>query len=76
MNPSVNKRTTSLILWSVFWAVLLISAAFLLKGNPARNWVESVIFTVAMASLILMGLLSNRRNACEQNAGGPQDAPK
>jgi uncharacterized membrane protein YbhN (UPF0104 family) len=42
-----KTRATSLILWSLVWAFALIATAFLFKGNPAKDWIESALFVVA-----------------------------
>jgi hypothetical protein len=48
-NPSTNtKRLTTLILWAIAWAAAMIASAILLKGNPIKDWVQSVLFIGAM----------------------------
>jgi hypothetical protein len=38
----------TLVLWAIAWAVAMIASAILLKGNPFKDWVQSVLFIAAM----------------------------
>jgi len=39
MANSSTKQLTTLILWAIAWAVVMIASAILLKGNPIKDWV-------------------------------------
>jgi hypothetical protein len=41
-----------LILWSLVWAFALIAAAYIFKGNPAKDWIESALVLGAIACLM------------------------
>jgi hypothetical protein len=38
-----------LILWSLFWAFALIAAAYIFKGNPIKDGIESALLAGAVA---------------------------
>jgi len=46
------KYRMSLILWSLAWAFALIAAAFLFKGYPAKDWIDSALFVGAITCLM------------------------
>lgn len=52
MRTTTSKSQVSVILWSLVWAVAMIAAALLLKGNPAKDWIESVLFVGAVTSIL------------------------
>jgi hypothetical protein len=39
---------TNLVFWAIGWAAALIASAILLKGNPAKDWIQSALFIAAM----------------------------
>jgi hypothetical protein len=41
--PAIRRKTTILVLWAVNWALALIGFVFVFKGNPVKNWIESVL---------------------------------
>jgi hypothetical protein len=43
-----RTQLTTLILWAIVWAVAMIASAFLLRGNPIKDWIQSVLFIAAM----------------------------
>jgi hypothetical protein len=43
MTNSSTKRLTTLILWAIAWAVAMIASAILLKGNPAKDWIQAAL---------------------------------
>lgn len=49
------------ILGSLIWAFAMIAAAYFLKGNPARDWVESALFVGASTFVIWKGERALRR---------------
>jgi hypothetical protein len=51
----------TLLLTLIVWAAIFIGAAFLFKGNPAKAWIESAIFTVGVALWIWLSRAPNRR---------------
>lgn len=53
-NNSPLKMTT-VLLWSIVWAVALIASAALLKGNPVKEWIQSVLFIGALTVAVFHG---------------------
>jgi len=53
MMPNSKKLATSAIVWSVVWALAIIAAAFLFKGNPAEYWIEAGLIVGALAFVVL-----------------------
>jgi hypothetical protein len=53
MMPSYKKLSTSPIAWSLVWAVAMIAAAFVFKGNQANYWVESALVVGALTTVVL-----------------------
>jgi hypothetical protein len=46
---------TAIVLWSTAWALALIASAILLKGNPAKEWVQAVLFIGALTVSLWQG---------------------
>ena len=46
--PATRTRLTTLVLWAIAWAAAMIASAFLLKGNPIKDWIQSALFIAAM----------------------------
>lgn len=46
--PAYTTQLTTLILWAVAWAAAMIASAIILKGNPMKDWIQSVLFIAAM----------------------------
>jgi len=60
-NPT-QRSLVSIILWSTVWALALIASAIVLKGNPAKEWVQAVLFIGALTVVLWQGQqLSCRR---------------
>lgn len=55
----ITERQTKLVLFAIIWALALIASAFLFKGNPAKDWIQSIIFVVG----ITVWLWQSRRAA-------------
>jgi len=53
MMPDSKKLATSAIAWSLVWALAIIAAAFLFKGNPAEYWIEAGLIVGALAFVVL-----------------------
>jgi hypothetical protein len=53
MMPNYKKLAMSPIAWSLVWAVAMIAAAFVFKGNPANYWVESALVVGALTTRVL-----------------------
>jgi hypothetical protein len=53
MKPNSKNLGTSPIAWSLPWAFAIIAAAFLFKGNAARNWIETGLVIGALAFVVL-----------------------
>ena len=43
MNGS-RKQNTIQILWALVWAFAFVASAIVLKGSPAKDWVQSALF--------------------------------
>jgi hypothetical protein len=44
MTSTSKKLQRKLILWALAWALALIASAFLFKGNPFKDWIQSALF--------------------------------
>ncbi|MGC2804138.1 MAG: hypothetical protein WCA41_20045, partial [Candidatus Acidiferrum sp.] len=53
MMLNYKQLATSPIAWSLVWAVAIIAAAFLFKGNPANYWVEACLVVGALTTVVL-----------------------
>jgi len=57
-----HRSTTTIVLWSTAWALAIIASAIVLKGNPAKEWVQAVLFIGALTIVLWQGQrLSCRR---------------
>jgi hypothetical protein len=36
------------VLWASVWALAFIASAFFFKGNPLKDWIQSVLFVVGV----------------------------
>jgi uncharacterized membrane protein YbhN (UPF0104 family) len=48
MTSSSQRHIATLVLWSIAWALALIASAILFKGHPAKDWIQSALFTGAV----------------------------
>ena len=62
MTNITQRSMTKIVLWSTAWALALIASAILLKGNPAKEWVQAVLFIGALT----ISLLQGRRLTCRR----------
>lgn len=60
MTSTARRSTATIVLWSVAWATALIASAILLKGNPAKDWVQAALFIGALT----VSLWQGHRLAC------------
>jgi len=44
MTNTPKKQMTTLLLWSIVWAIAFVASAFFFKGNPAKDWIQSALF--------------------------------
>jgi hypothetical protein len=58
---TTRRKTTILVLWAVIWALALIGSVFVFKGNPIKDWIESVLFVVGIT--VWLWLWQSRRQA-------------
>jgi predicted membrane channel-forming protein YqfA (hemolysin III family) len=56
-----KRKTTTLVLWAVIWALALIGSAFVFKGNPDTDWIQTVLFVVGIT--VWLWLWQSRRQA-------------
>ena len=62
MTNESKKSNTRIIVWSVIWALALIVAGAVYKGNPAKDQVIAVLTVVG--TFILWALLPRRSDNC------------
>ena len=62
MTNESNKSNRRIIVWSVIWALALIVAGVVYKGNPAKDQVISVVTVVG--TFVLLALLPRRSDNC------------
>jgi len=43
-----KKQKTTIVLWSIAWALALTASAILFKGNPLKDWIQAALFIGAM----------------------------
>ena len=55
MTNTAPRNLTSTVLWSTAWALALIASAIVLKGNPAKDWVQAVLFIGALTVVLWQG---------------------
>lgn len=48
MITSQRKSLTQLVLWAIAWSGALIGSAFVLKGNPLKDWIQAALYIAAM----------------------------
>jgi hypothetical protein len=48
MTPADRTKITTLIVWAIAWAAVMIASASLLKGNPIKDWIQAALFIAAM----------------------------
>jgi len=53
VQPIYRKPEISTIAWSLVWALAIIVAAILFKGQPAAHWVVSALTAGALGFVIL-----------------------
>ncbi len=58
---TTKRQTTTLVLWAVIWALALIVSAFVFRGNPIKDWIQSVLFAVGIT--VWLWLWQSRRQA-------------
>lgn len=58
-NPAPRSLIT-IILWSTAWALALIASAIVLKGNPAKEWVQAALFI----GVLTVSLWQGHRLSC------------
>jgi len=62
MTNTSHRAATTIVLWSTAWALAIIASAIVLKGNPAKEWVQAVLFIGALTIVLWPGQrLSCRR---------------
>lgn len=50
-----ERNVITVLLWSIGWALALIASAIVLKGNPAKEWVQAVLFIGALTVSLWQG---------------------
>jgi hypothetical protein len=44
MTNTSKRQMTTLVLWSIVWAIAFVASAFFFKGNPVKDWIQSALF--------------------------------
>jgi len=55
MTSTAPRRPITIILWSTAWALALIASAIVLKGKPAKEWVQAALFIGALTVVLWQG---------------------
>ena len=55
MTNASQRPMIRIVIWSTAWALALIASAILLKGNPAKEWVQAVLFIGALTISLWQG---------------------
>ncbi len=53
MVPNSKRLGTAAVVWSLIWAIVIIAAAFLFRGNPGEYWIESGLIIGALTFVVL-----------------------
>ncbi|MDT4952477.1 MAG: hypothetical protein QOJ02_615 [Acidobacteriota bacterium] len=62
--PNISrKHPTTLALWSIVWALAIITSAILFKGNPIKDWVQAALF---IGAITLWLWLAQRTGSCSR----------
>ena len=62
MTNEPKKSNTRILVWSVIWAVALIVAGAIYKGNPAKGQILSALTVVG--TFVFLALLPGRSKNC------------
>jgi hypothetical protein len=62
MTASSKNHFSTLILWALAWAIAMIGSAFLLKGNPLKEWIQAALFIAAMTFWVWQSQQAARRS--------------
>ena len=55
------RRTENIrMLWGMLWALMIVAAAYFLKGRPSSQWVEAGLTGIALTFVVLVP----RRSHC------------
>jgi uncharacterized membrane protein YbhN (UPF0104 family) len=55
MTNTTQRSVSRIILWSMAWALALIASAIVLKGNPAKEWIQAFLFIGALTIVLWQG---------------------
>ena len=55
MTKTTQRNLVRIVLWSTAWALALIASAIVLKGNPAKEWIQAVLFLGALTVVLWQG---------------------
>jgi len=58
---TTKRRTATFVLWAVIWALAVVGSAFVFKGNPIKDWIQSLLFVGGM--IVWLWLWQSRRQA-------------
>jgi hypothetical protein len=58
---TTKQQTTTFVLSAVVWALALIGSAFVFKGSPIKDWIQSLLFVAGVN--VWLWLWQSRRQA-------------
>lgn len=58
---TAKQQTTTFVLWAAVWALALIVSAFVFKGSPIKDWIQSLLFVAGV--IVWLWLWQSRRQA-------------
>ena len=64
MTNEAKKHKARIIIWSVVWALALVVAGAIYKGNPIKDQVVAVLTVVG--TFVLLGFLPRRSSNCNR----------
>ena len=56
-----KPQTATLVLWAVIWALSLVGSAFVFKGSPIKDWIQSLLLVAGV--IVWLWLWQSRRQA-------------
>lgn len=59
-----NKQIMLTLLGSLVWAVLFIASAKFLKGEPAKVWVQAVLYGLGFFVMYFPLMMRSRSRSC------------
>jgi VIT1/CCC1 family predicted Fe2+/Mn2+ transporter len=61
---NTNKTIVFTLLASLVWAILFIASAKIFKGNPAKEWIQAVLYGFGVFLMFLPVTMRSRSRCC------------